>query len=150
MKKLTIPLGIFVTCIIVFLMVTTFSACVKTKTITIHDTTTKILTDTINTCGCAKNLTNGLIAYYNFNGGSLADSSGYGNNIIFSSATPTADRFGNPNSAYLFDGASSYMRVSDSASLTPDSAITMMAIFKLNGYYMGNCSGNQIFGKENA
>ncbi len=153
MKKLSLPLAALAACI-VFLTVTTFSACVKTKvekdTITLHDTTTKTLTDTVtvNSCGCASNLTKGLIAYYTFTNGSLADSSGYGNNISFNSAAQVADRFGNPNSAYLFDGSSSYMRIPDNASLTPDTAITMMAIFKINGFYTGNCSGNQLIGKQ--
>ncbi|HEV8508760.1 MAG TPA: hypothetical protein VGQ53_25370, partial [Chitinophagaceae bacterium] len=69
----------------------------------------------------------GLVAYYNFNGGSLNDGSGQGNNITFNSATQTSDRFGNPNNAYLFNGTSSYMQVPNSASLNPNN-ITMMAI----------------------
>ncbi len=88
----------------------------------------------------------GLVAYYNFTGGNLNDSSGSGNNIAFNNATPTADRFGNPSGAYLFDGSSSYMTVPNSASLNPTS-ITLMAIFKVNGFYLGDCHGNQVLGK---
>lgn len=63
----------------------------------VHDTTTH--TDT------AYDLSNGLVAYYNFNGGNLNDSSGYNNNIIFNNAVPTSDRNGKSGNAYLFDGS---------------------------------------------
>ena len=91
-------------------------------------------------------VTSGLVAYYNFNGGNLNDSSGNGNNITFNNAVPTTDRFGHPNNAYLFNGTSSYMVVPNTASLSP-SNITLMAIIKINGYYTGPCNGNQILGK---
>ena len=39
------------------------------------------------------------------------------------------------------------MRVPNSQSLSPASDITMMVIIKVNGFYIGSCSGNQIFGK---
>ncbi len=88
----------------------------------------------------------GLVAYYNFNGGSLNDGSGYGNNITFNNATQTSDRFGNANNAYLFNGTSNYMQVPNSASLNPNN-ITLMAIFQVNDYYHGLCHVNQLFGK---
>jgi hypothetical protein len=88
----------------------------------------------------------GLVAYYNFNGGTLNDSSGYGNNITFNNATQTSDRFGHANNAYLFNGTSNYMQVPNSASLNPNN-ITLMAIFKVNDYYQGLCHVNQILGK---
>jgi len=88
----------------------------------------------------------GLVAYYNFNGGSLNDGSAYGNNITFNNATQTSDRFGNANNAYLFNGTSNYMQVPNSASLSPTN-ITLMSIFKVNGFYLGQCHGNQVFGK---
>lgn len=47
--------------------------------------------------------TNGLVAYYPFNG-NANDESGNGNNGTVNGATLTTDRFGNPNSAYSFDG----------------------------------------------
>src|SRR5579862_8636238 len=46
-------------------------------------------------------LTNGLIAYYPFNG-NANDASGNGNGGIVSGATLTADRFGVASNAYLF------------------------------------------------
>ena len=48
-------------------------------------------------------ITNGLVAAYEFNG-NANDVSGNGNNGVVNGATLTADRFGNANSAYSFDG----------------------------------------------
>jgi hypothetical protein len=48
-------------------------------------------------------LTNGLVAYYPFNG-NANDASGNGNNGIVNGATLTTNRFSNPNSAYYFTG----------------------------------------------
>ena len=53
--------------------------------------------------------TNGLVAYYPFDG-NANDDSGNGNNGTVNGATLTTDRFGNANSAYSFDGQS-YIRV---------------------------------------
>jgi hypothetical protein len=54
-------------------------------------------------------LTNGLVAYYPFNG-NANDESGNGNNGTVNGATLTTDRFSISNSAYSFNG-SSYIRV---------------------------------------
>ena len=126
------------------------SSCQKSvnDTITVykHDTTVIVKTDTVNHNDTVYDITSGLVAYYNFNSGSLHDSSGYGNDIIFNNAAPTADRFGHANNAYLFDGSSSYMQVHNSPSLNPDN-ITLYAIVKVNGFYAGKCSGNNILVK---
>ncbi len=50
--------------------------------------------------------TNGLVAYYPFNG-NANDESGNGNNGVVNGATLTADRFGNVNKSYSFNGNSS-------------------------------------------
>ena len=120
-------------------------------TITIHTRDTVNITDTLTivdsiNCSCY-DLTDGLVAYYNFNNGNLNDSSGNGNNIIFSNATKTTDRFGRANNAYLFNGTNTYMQVANSSSLNPRGAITLMGIVKLNDYYRGTCHANQIFQK---
>jgi hypothetical protein len=151
MKKIKLLLALPVIVSMIFVSTTTFTGCSKDAA-TIHDTTVKVVTDTltltihdtVNTCDC--NLTDGLVAYYNFNGGSLKDSSGYGNNIFANSATKTTDRFGNANNAYIFDGVSSAMQIHHSASLNMDS-ITMFAIIKPNGFYSGPCAGNYIISK---
>lgn len=114
---------------------------VRTTTVdTLVKTDTLVQQDTVYCLKC------GLVAYYNFNNGNLNDSSGYGNDITFNNATPTADRFGNPNNAYLFNGTSNYMSVPNSPSLNPNS-ITLFAIFKPNGFYSIQCHGNNLLQK---
>ncbi|MBS1501762.1 MAG: Ig-like domain-containing protein, partial [Bacteroidetes bacterium] len=58
----------------------------------------------------------GLIAYYAFNNNAV-DSSGNNNNGTVYNAVSTTDRFGNANSAYQFDGTSSYITVPDNQAL---------------------------------
>lgn len=53
-------------------------------------------------------LTNGLVAYFPFNG-NANDASGNGHNGTVYGATLTTNRFGNPNGAYYFDGSSAYI-----------------------------------------
>jgi hypothetical protein len=60
--------------------------------------------------------TKGLITYYPFNG-NANDESGNGNNGIVHTAVITADRFGNVNKAYSFNGTSSYIEVPDNPIL---------------------------------
>jgi len=50
-------------------------------------------------------LTNGLVAYYPFNG-DASDASGNGNNGTVYGATLIPDRFGQPSQAYQFNGNS--------------------------------------------
>lgn len=52
-----------------------------------------------------------LIAYYPFNG-NANDASGNNNNGVVNGASLTTDRFGNPNSAYYFDGISNFINSS--------------------------------------
>lgn len=134
--------------LIVFAYFTSFqlSSCTKKQVVTDTVVKTQIVTDTVVEVDSIYDLTNGLVAYFNFNGGSLHDSSGYHNDISFSNATMTTDRFGNANNAYLFNGTSSYMTVPNSPSLNPAN-ITLMAIVKMNGFYLGSCHGNQIIMK---
>jgi hypothetical protein len=53
----------------------------------------------------------GAIACLPFTNGSAEDVSGNGNHGTIMGAVPTADRFGNPNSALLFDGKDDYVIV---------------------------------------
>jgi len=66
-----------------------------------------------NGSGSGSTLNNGLVAYYPFNG-NANDESGNGNNGTVYGATQTVDRFGNPNSAYEFNGVSSYINLGNS------------------------------------
>ncbi len=74
--------------------------------------------------------TNGLVAYYSFNG-NANDLSGHGNNGIVAGATLTADRFGNPNSAYYFAGDGSDISIPDSPSLDMTNALSLTAWVKI-------------------
>jgi hypothetical protein len=77
------------------------------------------------------NLTDGLVAYYPFNG-DANDYSGYNNHPIYVGATLTDDRLGNPNSAYSFaGGASNYIRVPNSSSINVNT-FTVSAWVSLN------------------
>jgi hypothetical protein len=55
-----------------------------------------------------KELKEGLIAYYPFNG-NATDESGNGNNLNVNGATLNENRFGDSQKAYKFDGISDYM-----------------------------------------
>src|SRR5262249_30460887 len=105
-----------------------------------------VIKDTVVKKDTVYGLTTGLVAYFNFNGGSLHDSSGLQNDIYSNTATPTADRFGRANNAYLFNGTSSVMRIHNNSSLNPGS-ITLMAIAKLNGFYTGDCHASALIMK---
>ena len=63
-------------------------------------------------------LTDSLKAYYPFNGNSL-DATGNGNNGVNYGATPIADRFGNLNEAYHFDGITNYIEFTATTSIHP-------------------------------
>ena len=63
-------------------------------------------------------LNDGLVAYYPFNGNANDVTSNANNGVVYG-ATLTSDRFGNPNSAYHFNGTSDYIMVEDSPSLRP-------------------------------
>lgn len=65
-----------------------------------------------------------LVAYYPF-AGNANDASGNGHNGTVYGATLTTDRFGNPNSAYHFDGLNDYVRVPDDQQLDGMNALTL-------------------------
>ncbi|MGK5093653.1 hypothetical protein WDW89_16785 [Deltaproteobacteria bacterium TL4] len=61
--------------------------------------------------------TNGLVAYYPFNG-NANDESGNGNNGTVNGATLTTDRDGQTGKAYSFDGTDDYITITDNNSWT--------------------------------
>jgi len=63
-------------------------------------------------------LDDGLVAYYPFDG-NANDKSGNGNDGTINGATLTADRFGNADSAYSFNGNGNYIIVPNSPTLNP-------------------------------
>ncbi len=77
-------------------------------------------------------LSDGLIAYYPFSG-NANDGSGYDNNGMIYGATLTTDRFGNPNSAYSFDGVDDYIAIPNNLSQQiTTNQITVSTWIKLN------------------
>jgi hypothetical protein len=90
-------------------------------------------------------LSKGLVAWFPFNA-DTKDYSGHHNDVIYSTAQPVKGENGKINSAYKFDGVSSYMEVANSKSLNP-AKITLFAFFKTKGYYQGICHANRIINK---
>ena len=77
--------------------------------------------------GAVPVITNGLVAAYEFNG-NANDVSGNGNNGVVNGATLTADRFGNLDSAYHFDGIDDYIVSSEGIDPLADGAISFWFI----------------------
>jgi fibronectin type 3 domain-containing protein len=100
---------------------------------------------------CAANAqipTNGMVAYYPLDGTAL-DQSGNGHDGMVIAATPTADRFGKPNSALRFNGSTDYVRLGNifnSVFCAPIAkwTITGWALTESPPPYNG---GNMIIGK---
>ena len=80
--------------------------------------------------------TSGLVGWWPFTGNAI-DSSGNGNNGTVYGATLTADRFGNVNAAYNFDGMSNFIEVSSSPSLCVSSAYSISAWAYISAYNSG-------------
>ena len=76
-------------------------------------------------------LTEGLVAYYPFNG-NAKDESGNGNDGFVKGATLTADRFGNEMSAYSFDG-NDEIDIGNNAPLSNLKALTISLWYKKTG-----------------
>lgn len=76
-----------------------------------EDSITKYFSEPIMVILQNQNLSNGLVAYYPFNG-NTNDQSGNDHDGVNNGATLTNDRFGNMNSAYNFDGDDDFMEIS--------------------------------------
>ncbi|MBF0225021.1 MAG: Ig-like domain-containing protein [Desulfobacterales bacterium] len=70
-------------------------------------------------------LTSDLVAYYPFNGNANDESGNENNGSVF--AVKTTDMFGNPDSAYAFNGENQYIEISDHTSLRGMYEITLSA-----------------------
>mgnify|MGYP001275723988 CR=1 FL=1 len=95
------------------------------------------------------NLKQGLMAYYPFSG-NANDASGNNNNPVFNNAALTADRFGNPKSAYHFNGRNAYMKVPNSRSLNMSARLSISLWVKPTGFYTGKCYNNMMIMKGDA
>jgi len=90
-------------------------------------------------------LTNGLVAFYPFNG-NANDESGNANNGIIFGATLTTDRSGRSNSAYYFDGKESYIKIPSNALLNlPKYTIALWV--SVERYKGSDAEGGHIFSK---
>jgi len=79
-------------------------------------------------------LSNGLIAYWAFNGDGN-DISGHGHTATLTNLASTTDRMGNPNGAFYFNGSSSFASVADSADLRLNNTdFTLNAWVKMDSY----------------
>ena len=81
--------------------------------------------------------TSGLVAHYPFNG-NANDESGNSNDGTVNGATLTNDRFGNANSAYLFDGTDDIIEVLRSSSIEPASSISISLWALIDSSETGN------------
>ncbi len=97
-------------------------------------------------CFAQVNLKQGLQAYYPFNG-NANDESGNNNNPVKNNATITADRFGNPNSAYHFNGLYQYMQIPNKPSLNFGKEISLSVWVRPTGFYYGICHASQLISK---
>lgn len=98
----------------------------------------------------AQNLQNGLVAYYPFNGNALDYSGNFNNGMPTGIAAPTTDQWGNPNSAYNFNGTVSagMITVQNSPSLQFTTACTFSFWVKLNSVTGTNGFGNIVAGGD--
>jgi hypothetical protein len=80
-------------------------------------------------------ITDGLVAYYPFNG-NASDANGNGINGTVHDATLTTDKFNNPNGAYHFNGKSSYIKFDN--KLPDMDSMTIAAWLNLNCDGSGN------------
>ena len=79
--------------------------------------------------------TGDLVAFYPFNGNAI-DESGFNNNGTVSGATLVSDRWGNPSSAYSFDGINDYISVVSSPSLNFQDAVTINFWIKVEEFFV--------------
>jgi hypothetical protein len=87
----------------------------------------------LNNLNAQVNLNLGLIAKHNFTDESLLDLGPNAIDLINNNgASPTDDRFGNPNSAYSFDGVDDYLSASNDPVLTLGFGATISLWVKLN------------------
>lgn len=80
--------------------------------------------------------TQGLVAYYPFDGDAM-DRSGNGNNGAVDGPTPTEDRFGRALSAYSFDGAGSSISIPHSSAFDMGTNYSISLWFKLSDVSVG-------------
>jgi hypothetical protein len=94
-------------------------------------------------------LTNGLVAYYPFNG-NANDESGNGNNGTVNGATLIVDRFGKPGKAYNFDGISNEINIGNLGVIN-DQTISLWFKKQVDiNYPSGTTSQRDLIGTQNS
>lgn len=91
------------------------------------------------------NLDSGLVASYPFNN-NANDESGNNNHGTIHGPLLTSDRFGNPNSAFSFDGINDYITVKNAESIRIKKSITVSAWMKTSDPQPDVPYPNQAFG----
>ncbi len=86
----------------------------------------------------AQTISDGLVAYYPFNG-NANDETGNGSNGTTYGATLTEDRCGNPESAFHFDGVDDFIDLGNPAILNIHEAITISAWARVEDATSTNC-----------
>lgn len=91
------------------------------------------LTNVFSATTAQTTITQGLVAYYPFNG-NADDVSGNLNHGTVHSATLTIDRFGVENRAYNFDGISNYIEIPSSSTLSFSETFSLCAFVSVNNF----------------
>ena len=89
----------------------------------------------------------GLVAFYPFTGNAMY-SSGNSNNGIVTNALLTLDRFGKANSAYLFNGTNSSIRVPNSSTLKSSAYQISISAWVLINQFTGSPKAGVIIDKS--
>ncbi len=98
----------------------------------------------VNCLQAQVNLTSGLVAYYPFNG-NAADVTGNGHaGQLLNGIQFTTDRFGNANSACLFDGFDDYIRIVDNGAFSTTN-FSLVLWFQSNSDNLQNLVGKRNF-----
>lgn len=93
------------------------------------------------------NINTGLVAYYPFSG-NPNDASGNGHNgVLVNGPALTADRFGNPNSAYHFDGINDYIKIADNGAFSTP-LISIAFWYKTESLSLQNILGKRRFADD--
>ena len=95
----------------------------------------------VSSCAFAQ-LSNGLVAHWNFNG-NANDISGNNLNGVVTGATLTAGYNGIANTAYQFNGTGDHIDVAYNSLMNLDS-FSICTLIKPMGFYTGICQGNFI------
>jgi hypothetical protein len=100
----------------------------------------------ISPASCA-DITTGLAARFDFTG-NATDLSGNNNNGTVNGATLTTDRFGNPNSAYLFNGTTDNITVNSSTSLNFQTANKFSISYWINPATLSASQSSFVINKQ--